>query len=175
MLNSILWNLFFQEVLANLEQAKLLELAVKVFSDRKALLLEYLNEGSDETAHEMPSPAIIPIPIWCICGKCREMPGSKERKCCKRNRCISLENNFYDICLNGLILEVAVNSRSDIRVEVPRKDTKSLRHAAYRQFVMWRHGPLGAGNRVVIPSCCVWAIRQKYPSPNGNYTGYRDR
>ena len=93
----------------------------------------------------------------------------------KRRNCITKDQTFYDICLNGTVLEVAIDSQCDIRVYIPSQDKKTMKHTAYRQFVMWQQGPLGAGNWVVIPSCCVWKIRDKYPSPNNMYTGYKDR
>ena len=55
------------------------------------------------------------------------------------------------------------------------EDNKARRHGAYRAFVAWQYGQLGQGNRVVIPSCCVWAIRNRYPSASGQYTGFKKR
>ena len=49
---------------------------------------------------------------------------------------------------------------------------KSMRNSGYRNFILWRHRRLGAGQRRVIPSCCVWRIRDEFPSPGGQYTGF---
>jgi len=45
---------------------------------------------------------------------------------------------------------------------------------AYRAFVSWmKQGKrLGKGVRVVIPSCVVNCIRDKFPAPDGQYTGF---
>ena len=49
----------------------------------------------------------------------------------------------------------------------------NFRHAAYRQFGLWQFEHLGSGNRVVIPSCVLWAIRDRFPSPDGMYIAFK--
>ncbi len=150
---------------------ELLHLSTEFFKNRPSLLHDFMLRRQE------PAPVVPhqPPPRWCKCTLCIEMPNAKERKCCWRRNCITRDRTFYEICVNGTNLEVAINSKSDIYVSAPRFDNASMRHMGYRQFVMWQHGPLGAGNRVVVPSCSVWAIRRKYPSANGQYTGYKDR
>ncbi|MEE4247278.1 MAG: hypothetical protein V2I33_17845 [Kangiellaceae bacterium] len=46
------------------------------------------------------------------------------------------------------------------------------RFMAYRMMVHWCWGFLGKELRVPLPSCAVSAIRQKFPSENGDYTGF---
>ena len=71
------------------------------------------------------------------------------------------------------MLQVNMAYWADIFVQNPGEDMAALRHAAYRQFVLWRHGRLGANVRRVIPSCVVVRIGDKFPSASGVYTGFQ--
>ena len=113
---------------------------------------------------------------WCKCGRCRQMPTQVERKCCRPRRdhhCITLTGEFQRLCLDNMVLEIAMRANEDILLaEAPIRNNAAYRHSAYRTYIYWQHGRLGAGNRRVIPSCAVWSIRTSWPDPLGVYKGY---
>lgn len=80
---------------------------------------------------------------------------------------------FLNICIDREVLTVAIRERCDIRVEEPDYASNSFRKAAYRQYILWRFGKLGRGNRKVCPACVVKVIREAYPAFDGQYLGFR--
>lgn len=125
-----------------------------------------------------PPPAGLPGVPWCTCGNCRDMPTDRERKCCGQEPiyCISRLPHFSLYCLDEGNLRIHRQFREDLLVvrlaREPGDDNREYRYAAYRHYTFWQHGSLGQGNRFVIPSCCVWAIRDRYPDPHGQYIGF---
>ena len=119
-----------------------------------------------------------PIPgdrlTWCVCGICREMDTPIENVCCGVQQCVTNFQHFFNICLDHMVLTVAIHNRSAIRADPLDYSPASYRKAAYRQYILWAHGYLGRGNRRVVPSCVVVAIRRWYPSPTGIYLGFKE-
>nr|XP_055041339.1 P2X purinoceptor 7-like [Misgurnus anguillicaudatus] len=128
--------------------------------------------------HGAYTSAEVPGLPWCTCSHCRDMPTDRERKCCGQDpvHCVSLLPHFTQYCLDEGYLRIHRQYREDLtafgNVREPGDDNREYRHAAYRHFIFWQHGALGQGNRRVIPSCCVSRIREKFPDPHGQYTGY---
>ena len=126
--------------------------------------------------HGVPPP--VPGIPWCTCTHCRDMPTDRERKCCGQNlaTCVSLLPHFTQYCLDEGFLRIHRQYREEItslgHIREPGDDNREFRYAAYRHFIFWQHGSLGQGNRTVIPSCCVCKIRDKFPDPQGQYTGF---
>ena len=134
-------------------------------------------EAPQRVAEAPPDPEA-PVdgpPDWCNCGHCRAMPTQAENKCCcrRRSQCTSTLDLFQLVVLNGNVLDISMRYREDVFALDHPRNNENFRHMAYRQYILWQHGRLGQGNRRVVPSCCVLAIRARYPSPNGIYTGYR--
>lgn len=125
------------------------------------------NSGAD------PDPTTTNVPDWCVCGWCQPMPQEIENKCCKLKKCITLSSRFSKLCLDLDVLELCIRNTGDIRNDREDNSTRAFRKAAYRQFVLARHGHLGKGNRRVCPSC-VLKIRKLFPSITGIYMGYRE-
>jgi hypothetical protein len=49
---------------------------------------------------------------------------------------------------------------------------REVRYQLYRTASRFRHGILGAGNRKELPTCITGDIRDAFPNPGGNYTGF---
>ncbi|XP_043926824.1 uncharacterized protein LOC122801349 [Protopterus annectens] len=114
-------------------------------------------------------------PTWCVCQGCRDMPTAQERVCCANSptNCLSLVPEMSEVVLHQGVLRVADTYRRAIfGIPLETDDNCRFRHSAYRQFTVWRYGRLGSRVRRVIPSCCVWRIRDRYPNPLGQYTGF---
>lgn len=112
-------------------------------------------------------------PEWCICGVRRSMTTPEENKCCRKRVCVASYELFQNICTDREVLKVAIHARCDIRVEEPDNPSDSFRKAAYRQYILWRFGKLGRGNRKVYPACVVRVIREAHPALDGQYLGFR--
>lgn len=127
------------------------------------------------TQEPSQNPTSGSVPDWCICGKCQPMPQEIENKCCKLKKCITLSSRFSKLCLDPDVLKLCIRNTGDIRNDREDNSTRAFRKAAYRQFILARHGHLGKGNRRVCPSCVVLRIRKRFPSITGIYMGYRER
>ena len=126
---------------------------------------------------------------WCSCSKCISLPLPLECLCCHEfslfdgqlelSDCIIDNTNFRIVYLNPVVLETSNNSflrYTRHRGRAPDVLTnQQSRLMAYRQFVCWvRKGqPLGKKYRVTLPACVVKIIREEFPSPDGNYEGFR--
>ena len=143
------------------------------------LLAAYIPHPTSDP--QQPGPSDPQQPAWCICTKCKEMHTDIERKCCGQllDSCVSMLPHMDAYIMQGGVLRLARRIWNDVRAVGDRpasgEDNKQFRFAAYRQFVVWQYGALARGHRVVIPSCCVWRIRDKYPDPLGQYVGFLTR
>ena len=137
-------------------------------------------ECNSNTTTVNVSPAPVPsggqlVVDWCVCGNCRPMPQEIENKSCRLKDCIATTDRLAKLCLDQDVLQLCVRNMGEIRNDREDNSTRSFRKAAYRQFILARHGHLGKGNRRVCPSCVVLRIRRQYPSLTGVYMGYRER
>ena len=156
-----------------LMKMKILENLVSLQLDKPTLTTSRpMTQDSENQDHVVAS--VSGIPDWCVCGRCRPMPQEVENKCCKLKNCITLSSRFTKLCLDPDVVELCIRNTGDIRNDREDNSSRAFRKAAYRQFILARHGHLGKGNRRVCPSCVVLKIREQWPSVTGVYMGYRE-
>ncbi|KAM6965376.1 P2X purinoceptor 7 [Aplochiton taeniatus] len=111
---------------------------------------------------------------WCLCGCCGPSTYPQEQLCCRQTsgRCITTSPLFERLVLSHSILEAVLLYREPLSELAEEGRTSFLRHCAYSQYISWRFGAPPTDTHPVIPSCCVWRIREDYPSPDGQYKGF---
>lgn len=133
------------------------------------LATSLLQSASEGPGQSEPDSQTTP---WCMCGNCRPMGTPTEDVCCHKNPCITRHEEFYLLCVNYLVLTVAILGRVDIRADPIDYSPSSYRKAAYRQYIYWVHGYLGRGIGVLslrvlsllfaggsLPLLvCIWAL-----------------
>ena len=76
--------------------------------------------------------------------------------------CIIQHPGFEAVCLNQWVLQTAwFQYRYGEPYDGP--EDKLYRHIAYRQLARWCWGIVGKEIRVVLPSCAVMCIRERFP------------
>ncbi len=127
-----------------------------------------------------PSPDHKPDPnpnpkTWCKCGCCTSSSVPQEQLCCRWSdgACITSSPLFEPLVLRRSLLEAILLYLDPLSTPPARGQTAALRHCAYRQYISWRFGVLPNDTHPAIPSCCVWRVREEYPSPDGQYSGFR--
>ncbi|XP_064472178.1 P2X purinoceptor 7-like [Ornithodoros turicata] len=117
---------------------------------------------------------------WCTCGSCRSMDTGREDVCCRDVPaamqkmpvgCVATAAEFQASCLTEIVVQLALQMLENQGVFRNTPLHERYRHVAYKQCASWLWGRLEEGDRRVLPSCVVWAIRDKFPSTF--YTGFK--
>ena len=88
--------------------------------------------------------------------------------------CITKSDDFAKLCFEQVILKTTLAAIHHLRGDKHKLCNRAYRFAAYKLYVWWVYGYLGKGQRKVIPSCVIWAIRDRFPEPDGLYVSFSE-
>ncbi|XP_062574696.1 uncharacterized protein LOC134236500 [Saccostrea cucullata] len=110
---------------------------------------------------------------WCSCGGCQIYEDPRMNICCRQSSCVTSKPDFRNLCLRHDVLEIAnILNWSFQTNQDPSFCMSKFRNQAYRNFILWQHGRLGAGRRIPVPACVTHTVRLRFPQSNRQYTGY---
>lgn len=121
----------------------------------------------------------MPLTAECLC--CNELPQSSDLLESTEHSCLT-ELDDYQAHIHPAVLETffKMNRKNWKRNNKPHGPGRILSNRQYR-LVAYRHvlewilqgEVLGSRNRVAMPACIVTFIRKKFPSNDGQYTGFK--
>jgi hypothetical protein len=130
--------------------------------DKGVLAISLDLEDDDELSNfkmpekEKTDPICEPVPT--LCKYCDESPCILNWK----DDALDPERSLYDYMM----------WRGDEMVDngdLP----KEIRYELYRTATKFYHGYLGKGNRNELPACITGEIKDSFPAPGGNYSGFK--
>ena len=140
---------------------EMFELVTHWYSDNR----NRLKDIASEMRHcNIDQPGSLNYSDW------NKIPSSSRYNHCQQMPSVTLV--FKNISPDRENIQTSIHNFADTFAFTSMFDNKAMCHAAYRQYVMWHHGHLGSGRRIVIPLWRVWAVLNLYQSPNGVYTGF---
>uniref|UniRef100_A0A7N8XPL0 P2X purinoceptor n=1 Tax=Mastacembelus armatus TaxID=205130 RepID=A0A7N8XPL0_9TELE len=133
------------------------------------------HDAESPLGHKVELKPKLRRPAWCKCGCCAPSPLPQEELCCRRSEgaCITSSPLFEQLVLRRSLLEAILLYRDPLSPSADKDQTTALRHCAYRQYINWRFGVPPNDSHPAVPSCCVWRVRDVYPSSDGQYSGFR--
>ncbi|XP_043246544.1 P2X purinoceptor 7-like [Amphibalanus amphitrite] len=111
------------------------------------------------------------------------MPEAADRICCDLSghggTCLRVDPECKLLTQTATVVAVGMlyhgeRAATNLNLDQAEALNRAMRWHAYRNFILWWWGSLGRVNRQRMPSCVLWAIRDAFPSPTGQYVGFRD-
>ncbi|NXS53178.1 P2RX7 protein, partial [Brachypteracias leptosomus] len=160
-------------------QGSILEGHPVKFGDAGNRCISESNKNHDDEELELGQPlrheaSSLESLKWCCCGRCQPAQEYHEQLCCRRNQgqCLTTSQGFQQLVLSSDSLKKALLYKEPFLDVTAGNLNTQLRHLAYEQYIHWHFGA-DLQDRAVIPNCCRWKIRESYPKPFNNYTGFK--
>ena len=79
---------FLQAEVGRLNKKQMSDILCRAINADPRLMLHVMQPATRQPGGYHPRPEDA-TPDWCVCGRCREMPSQRERRCCGKARCLS--------------------------------------------------------------------------------------
>ena len=96
-------------------------------------------------------------------------------RCCGSSNCVSVTERVAKL-LDPDVLEIQIGLRYRDRENNSEKKPENYRFVAYRNLFILTYGRTRAKEeRKPLPSCLVMRVRNLFPDPNNEYTGFKSK
>ncbi|KAK6318608.1 hypothetical protein J4Q44_G00118990 [Coregonus suidteri] len=130
-----------QAMVAELSEEEIWGLLEAIMDPGMVFDLLWMRQSRNGRPGEEQAAVAPGLPLWCHCGRCKDMPTDMERKCSGQGlaQCVSLAPHLFLYVLENGVLRIARRYRNDVLslsyTGDPRYDHREYQHDTYRHFV----------------------------------------